>query len=114
MLEILDPYIPLIVMIFTILLNVALLLTKSPWYGYLIGNIILVIVLELIGVKPFDLLGQMIDALFKILLSLLEKLGNAILKLLPSSCSNSTNSGSSASLPYVPPILPPVPPILPT
>lgn len=99
MLEILSPYMPLIIMILTLIINVFLLILKSPWYGYLIANIILIIVLQALGLEPFDLIGKIIEAIINIIVGIFK----ALLKLLPTGCSS--NDEGSYSLPWTPPIV---------
>jgi hypothetical protein len=71
MLEIFAPYLSVISFIVVIGVNVALLLTKSPGVGYIVANIIVLIVLPILGFTPYDFIGQILRLIF-------EPLGNWI------------------------------------
>ncbi len=84
MLEIFEPYIPFIVTLVTILINILLLVIKSPWYGYVIANVILIFILGFIGDSPFDIVKLVVD----MIVDIFKKIFQALFNLLPTSCSS--------------------------
>ena len=63
MLEILQPYIGTITFLIALTFNVLLIFLKSPWYVYIIANVLLVTVVQLIGIQPFDMIGTLVSGL---------------------------------------------------
>ena len=70
----LSPYYPFIVIFVTITANIILLLVNSRWYTYLIANILLVLILEMIGLETFDMIGLLVGGLVNVLVTIVKEL----------------------------------------
>ena len=66
MLEIFTPYLPFIAFFITIVINVYLITkVKVNWLMLLLGNLLVTIVLNYLGLGEYDLITQIIDKMVK-------------------------------------------------
>lgn len=86
MLDLFTPYLPFISFFIAIMLNTLLVIVKSPWYGYIIANSIMSVILLALGINPFDIIGTVIEYLitliFDIITGIINGIANAIGKLI--------------------------------
>ena len=90
--EIFAPYLPAIVIIITIGINLLLLFTHAPWWSYLIANVILVAILGIMDLTmeaEFNIFQLVIDGIFDIIVGLWEALMNILFGWWPSGCAGS-------------------------
>lgn len=73
-LDLFKDYIPFIVILITLTLNVLLIIFKSQWYVYLIANVILIIILGFIGETPFDIIGEVVEVIGDILVGIIKRI----------------------------------------
>jgi hypothetical protein len=67
MLDIFLPYIPFIAFFIAIMINTLLVITKAPWFSYVVANVLITIVLTSIGIDPFDVIGLVFAYIFELL-----------------------------------------------
>ena len=72
MLEILTPYLSFIAFFIALVVNVLLIVLKSQWYVYIIANAILTIIMLGLGITPYDLITDIVDAIVDLLISIFE------------------------------------------
>ena len=73
-LDLFKDYIPFIVILITLSLNVLLIIFKSQWYVYLIANVILIIILGFTGETPFDIIGEVVGVIGDILVGIIKRI----------------------------------------
>lgn len=61
--EVLDPYLPLLTIIVTLLVNYQLFKRGVRWYGIVGVNLILIIITGLLGVEAYEFLPQLVAEL---------------------------------------------------
>ena len=72
MLEILTPYLSFIAFFIALVVNVLLIVLKSQWYVYIIANAILTIIMLGLGITPYDLITDIVDAIVDLIVSIFE------------------------------------------
>jgi len=72
MLEILTPYLSFIAFFIALVVNVLLIVLKSQWYVYIIANAILTIIMLGLGITPYDLITDIVDAIVDLIISIFE------------------------------------------
>lgn len=82
LIEIFDPYIPFITFSITIIINLFMLFKRVPWYSLIIGNLIITLIMNFLGLGSYDLLSQLVHQIGNILVSLFSELFTAIGKAL--------------------------------
>ncbi len=63
MLELLNPYLPFISFLTTIVVNILLIVKNAHWWAYIIANVLIIIVFLVMGITPFDFFGSIWDAI---------------------------------------------------
>jgi hypothetical protein len=78
MLDIFLPYIPFIAFLIAIMINTLLVITKAPWFSYIVANVLITIVLTSIGINPFDVIGSIITYLVELIISIINSIIDGI------------------------------------
>ncbi len=76
------PYNNFIVFLSIIILNIVLILRRSYWQTFLIGNLLLFAILILIGFNPLQTFRDIIGEMFGFLKDVLEEFWQSILDLI--------------------------------
>lgn len=81
MLEIFTPYLPAIVIVITLGVNLLLIFTKTPWWGYLIANLIIVAVLGAVDLaipSEFNIFELVVEAIIDLVITLFRAIFNLL------------------------------------
>lgn len=78
MLDIFTPYLIFLTFLLAIIINVILLKFRVNIWGILIANVILTLVLNFIGLKPYDFISQIVTQLIDILVDIVKAIWDYI------------------------------------
>lgn len=67
-------YLPVLVTIVTLTFNILLVFKKITIFNLIMFNLILALIWGLLGVNPFDLIGQFIDMIVNLIISTFDTL----------------------------------------
>ena len=76
------PYNNFIVFLSIIILNMILILRRSYWQTFLIGNLLLLAILIIIGFNPVQTFNDVLTEMFKFLKNALEEFWNTLKDLI--------------------------------
>ena len=58
---ILEPYISIIILLITIVINVLLVIIGTKWYYFIIANVLLMIICSMLGFTPLNIIEDILN-----------------------------------------------------
>lgn len=58
---ILEPYISIIILLITIVINVLLVIIGTKWYYFIIANVLLMIICSMLGFTPVNIIEDILN-----------------------------------------------------
>lgn len=59
--EIFEPYISIIILLITIVINVLLVIIGTKWYYFIVANVLLMIISSMLGFTPVNIMEDILN-----------------------------------------------------